>query len=123
MRLENMISSRVRFVVQLDIRGFKQSPYFQGYFESDNAATIEFSSERYVSPGFTTEQKESLKILGWVLHTNPDMPNYIKFLTSVESETSAIAGEFVKVLAEGLKLSPQDVGIDWIQAEETRIGV
>ena len=46
------------------------------------------------------EQKESLKRLGWDLHTNPDMPNYIKFLTSAESKTSAIASEFVKVLSK-----------------------
>lgn len=120
--LETIISSRVRFVVQLQVRGFTQSPYLQGYFEPDHAATIELSSERNVSPGYATEQRESLVRLGWVRHTNPGLPNYIKFLTREESEASEIAAEFVKALSSGLKLSPHDVRIEWFEVEEPRIG-
>jgi len=50
------------------------------------------------------------------------LPNYIRFLTRQESETSVIVTEFVKVLSEGLKLSSQDVDIDWIEVEKPRIG-
>ena len=114
-QLRTVIAGASKFVIQLEVAGYDQSPYLQGYYESNGAATIEFSSDAFIRPSYSSQQDASIRRLGWTLSKRADLPNYIKFLERDESTDQSIAEIFILTLSEGLGLHPTDVRVAWTQ--------
>jgi hypothetical protein len=88
-----------RFIFEIDSAVYKDI-YFQGYSEPDASRTIEAAADLSVRPKLSDKQKLSMSVIGWDLPSE-DLPNFIMFLDTDESDDRALAAIFARTLREG----------------------
>jgi hypothetical protein len=91
-----------RFIFEIESDVYSDI-YFQGYSEPDLSRTIEAAADLSVTPPLTDSQKLSMSVIGWDLPSE-DLPNFIMFLESSESNDASIAEIFSRTLREGYGL-------------------
>jgi hypothetical protein len=91
-----------RFIFEIESDVYSDI-YFQGYSEPDLSRTIEAAADLSVTPPLTDSQKLSMSVIGWDLPSE-DLPNFIMFLESSESNDASIAEIFTRTLREGYGL-------------------
>ena len=91
-----------RFIFEIESDVYSDI-YFQGYSEPDLSRTIEAAADLAVRPPLTDSQKLSMSVIGWDLPSE-DLPNFIMFLESSESNDASIAAIFARTLREGYGL-------------------
>jgi len=96
-----------RFIIDIESR-FISGIFFQGYFESDGAMTVECAADLSVNPKITKQQLENMKTLGWE-SPSTRIPNFIKFLDVHNSNPESVSALFVSTLRDGYGIPAEEV--------------
>ena len=91
-----------RFIFEIESDLYKDI-YFQGYSEPDQSRTIEAAADLSVRPMLSDKQKLAMSVIGWDLPSE-DLPNFIMFLETNESDDQSLAQVFTRTLREGYAL-------------------
>jgi hypothetical protein len=91
-----------RFIFEIESDVYKDI-YFQGYSEPDLSRTIEAAADLSVRPKLSDNQKLAMSVIGWDLPSE-DLPNFIMFLETNESDDQSLAQVFTRTLREGYAL-------------------